>query len=447
MGITERLAETAAAITADTLPAQASTVARHCVLDWSGVALAGSREPLSQILIDEIAAGQRGEATLVGRPERVSVLSAALINGAMSHALDFDDTHTLMSGHPSAPVVPAALALAERDGCDGASFLAAVVAGVETECRLGALLNPGHYALGFHATGTLGTFGAAAAAGYLLSLNEKQWRQALGLAGTQAAGLKSSFGTMAKPLHAGRAAENGLLSALLARRGFTGNTEIIETVQGFALTHGAPEIDERRLEPLRDRYLITDTLFKYHAACYLTHAAIEAASQLRAKHALRAGDIDSVEIVGSAGCLGVCDIAEPRTGLEGKFSLRATTAMALLGDDTSDPTTFSDERLSDPELVATRDRVTFAPRRDLPGTRATVIVRARGQCLEADADTGIPATDLDVQWDRLTAKFFALATPVIGKERAARLHDAIARIGDARSVADMLALARPDDAV
>ncbi len=171
------------------------------MLDWFGVALAGLREPLSGILVRELVFGDRGDATLVGHAQRASVLDAALNNGASSHALDFDDTHTLMSGHPSAPVVPAALALAERDGRDGASFLAAFVVGAELECRLGALLNPGHYAAGFHATGTPGTFGAAAAAAHLLALDDGQWRNAIGLAGTQAAGLKSGFGTMAKPLH------------------------------------------------------------------------------------------------------------------------------------------------------------------------------------------------------------------------------------------------------
>ena len=259
----------------------------------------------------------------------------------MSHALDFDDTHTLMSGHPSAPVVPAALALAERDGRDGASFLAAVVAGIETECRLGAIVNPGHYALGFHATGTLGTFGAAAAAAHLLDLDEERWSHAMALAGTQASGLKSAFGTMTKPLHAGRAASNGLLASLLARGGYTGAAEIVETAQGFAATHGAGEVDASRLDALRGRWLIADTLFKYHASCYLTHAAIDAATRLRVEASIAPDAIESVEVRASTGCMGVCDMPEPSTGLEGKFSLRATTAMALLGDDTSDPAAFT----------------------------------------------------------------------------------------------------------
>jgi 2-methylcitrate dehydratase PrpD len=347
-----------------------------------------------------------------------------------------------MNGHPSVPVVPAVLALAEQEGCDGAAFLAAVIAGIEFECRLGALIGAPHYAAGFHATGTLGTFGAAAAASHLLGLDRVAWYHAIGLAGTQAAGLKSGFGTMAKPLHAGRAASNGLLAALLARGGFTGNPAIIETAQGFAPTHAGGAIDAERLARLGDRFLITETLFKYHASCYLTHAPIEAASQLRAE-GLRAGEIESVEVRGSTICVGVCDIAEPSTGLEGKFSLRATTAMALLGDDTSDPATFSDERMRAQDLRALRDRVVFSPELGLPATRATVTVRAKGRQVSVEADTGRPASDREAQWSKLSAKFFALAEPVIGRESARALHGAIADIENVSSVRDLASLLRP----
>ena len=441
-GATQRLIDSVAGLTPARLPAAARTVARHCVLDWFGAALAGSREPLSAVLAQELLREGAGDQTLVGRANRSTPLNAALINGAASHALDFDDTHTRMSGHPSAPVVPAALALAERDDRDGASFLTAVVAGIEVECRLGAMVNPGHYAAGFHATGTLGTFGAAAAAAHLMALDAEQWRNALGLAGSQAAGLKSAFGTMAKPLHAGRAASNGLLAALLAAGGFTGAPAVVEVAQGFASTHGAQRVDADSLDRLGDRFLIVDTLFKYHAACYLTHAAIEAASRIRTEPGFSPGNVESVEILGSAGCVGVCDISEPRTGLEGKFSLRAATAMALLGVDTSDPAAFSDERMRDPQLVAMRDRVTFTPRPGIAPTRAGVTVRANGRRFDAEADTGKPATDLVAQWNSLSAKFFSLATPVIGRERATGLHQAIEQIEAVPSMRALAALAR-----
>ncbi|MEX1194109.1 MAG: MmgE/PrpD family protein [Dehalococcoidia bacterium] len=439
---TRALVDSVAGITLEDAPDAARMVARHCVLDWLGCALGGSREPLSQILIQEIAFREPGDGTLVGRSERATLLTAALVNGAMGHALDFDDTHWLMNGHPSAPVVPAVLALAEREGCDGEAFLASLIAGIEFECRLGALIGGPHYAAGFHATGTLGTFGAAAAASHLLGLNRDAWCHAIGLAGTQAAGLKSGFGTMAKPLHAGRAASNGLLAALLARGGFTGNQAIIETAQGFAANHAGGAIDPSRLARIGEQWLITQTLFKYHASCYLTHAPIEAASRLRAD-GLRVQDIDSVEVRGSMTCVGVCDIPEPTTGLEGKFSLRATTAMALLGDDTSDPATFSDQRMREPDLIALRDRIAFVPQPGLAATRATVVVRSDGRELSAEADTGQPSTDLDAQWDKLSAKFFALAEPVVGPDNARALHRMIAGIEGVPSVRDLMQLAQP----
>jgi 2-methylcitrate dehydratase PrpD len=442
MTITRTLVDQVSAVTYDAIPDTARAVARHCILDWFGCAVAGSREPLTRILIDSIAAHESGAATLIARGERATPLTAVLINGAMSHALDYDDTHTLMSGHPSAPVVPAALALAERDGRDGASFLTAVVAGIETECRLGAIVNPGHYALGFHATGTLGTFGAAAAAAHLLDLDADRWSHALALAGTQASGLKSAFGTMAKPLHAGRAASNGLLAAMLARGGYTGAADVIETAQGFASTHGASEIDASRLDALSGRWLIADTLFKYHASCYLTHAAIDAATRLRIEASIEPDAIESVEVRASTGCMGVCDLPEPTTGLEGKFSLRATAAMALLGDDTSDPASFSDARMRDPAFVVMRDRVTFVPTPGLPPTRATVVVRVDGRDLAAEADTGTPEADLARQSERLRAKFIALAAPIMGSDRAAGLAAALERIDEAPSMRDIASLAR-----
>ena len=158
---------------------------------------------------------------------------------------------------------------------------------------------------------------------------------------------------------------------------------------------------------------------------------------------MRPDAIDSVEVRGSTTCIGVCDIAEPKTGLEGKFSLRATTAMALLGDDTSDPAIFNDDRMRDPTLLAMRNRIVFAPVAGMPATRATVLVRAGGGELTAEADTGRPASDLDAQWAKLSAKFFALAEPVIGRDNAATLHRAIEHIEDAPSMRDITSLVRP----
>jgi 2-methylcitrate dehydratase PrpD len=421
------------------LPAEALAVARHCLLDWLGCALAGTREPLSAILRDEIG-GTAGEASLIGGG-RAAARDAALVNGAAGHALDFDDTDTGMGGHPTAPVLPAALALAESRGATGAALLAAFVAGLEVECRLGLYMGAEHYRLGWHSTGTLGTVGAAAAAAHLLELDETRWRQALGIAATQAAGLKASFGTMAKPLHAGNAARNGLFAAQIAARGFVGAPDAIDAPQGLAAAAANGRADAEKLHGAGDRFLIIDTLFKYHAACYLTHAGINAASSLRG--AIEPAVIESVELRVNPSLLSVCAIPEPRTGLELKFSLRGTTAMALLGVETADLASFSDAQARDAALVRLRDRVRLVTDPSLASTRAIVSVAGQGEQRRAEYDSGLPERDLGRQWQRLLAKFRGLATPIIGARAAEHVIATVATIEQADSLKELLALTAP----
>jgi len=420
------------------LPDDVVEVAKHCVLDWLGVTLAGSRSELVRILAAELAGG--GEAALVGLGASASPGAAALVNGAAGHALDFDDMHLAFSGHVTAPVLPAALALAQELDASGKELLAALVAGIETECRLGAMLNPEHYDAGFHATATLGTFGAAAACARLLGLDERGWAHALGIAGAQAAGLRAPFGTMTKPLQVGRAAANGLLAARLAARGFTSSEAILEATDGFVATHGGVAHDA----PPAERFLIRETLFKYHAACYWTHAAIDAAIALR-DDGLRPEDVERVEVRVDGATMGVANIAEPQTGLEGKFSFRAVVAMALLADDTADPAAYHDARMAAAELVELRDRVDVAADPGRPAATAVLRVRTRdGGDLEAEADVTVPASDLAAQRERLGAKFRTLAVPVVGADRAARLEQAVDRLGESGSIAGLAVSSKPD---
>ncbi|MET0154124.1 MAG: MmgE/PrpD family protein [Candidatus Binatia bacterium] len=441
--ITRALVDAVCNLRYDDLPDDAREAARHCVLDFFGVALAGAREPLVDFLVDVVARPENASAaSLIGRSERAAAVTAALVNGAAGHALDFDDAHMGMSGHPTVPVLPAVLALAEQMHADGKALLTALVAGVELECRLALLLGPRHYEVGFHSTGTLGTFGAAAASAHLLGLDEPAWLHAMGLAGTQAAGLKSTFGSMGKPLHAGRAASTGLLSALLAQRGFTAAPNVVEVAQGFAATHAGATGDTTSLERVAGRFLIRDTLFKYHAACYLTHAPIEAARTIRARDRVSADRVESVEVTVAPALLGVCNIQEPATGLEGKFSLRATAALALLGRDTAELATYSDATMRDPALVRLRDRVRIVTDPALATTRAKVSVAASAGRFSADADTGTPAPDLSVQRARLREKFDGLAAPVLGASRAAELAEAALHVDELSAVARLLDLSR-----
>src|SRR3954462_339132 len=225
--LTRTLAAQASAVTYDALPEPVRAWARQCVLDYYGVALAGADDPLAKILLDELAeAGGAAQAGLIGHAARLPALSAALVNGAIGHALDYDDVNLAMPGHPSVAILPGLLALAEQRRSSGRDVIAAFVAGYETACRIGSAMAPGHYDLGFHATGTVGCLGAAAACARPLGLDAEATAQALGIAGTQAAGLKSQFGTMCKPFHAGKASHNGLLAARLTARGLSSRPDM-----------------------------------------------------------------------------------------------------------------------------------------------------------------------------------------------------------------------------
>ncbi|MCX7063284.1 MAG: MmgE/PrpD family protein, partial [Proteobacteria bacterium] len=377
-GLTSALAARIRATQWNTLSSAAQTVAKQCMLDFVGVALAGAREPLVEMLNAEAEdAGGHAQAALIGRGRRASVEQAALINGAAGHAHDYDDVHLAMNGHPTVPVAPAVLALAEHLDKGAPALLAAFAAGVDTECIIGRYLGSSHYAQGWHATGTLGSFGAAAAAANLLQLDHDATARALGIAGTQAAGLKSQFGTMCKPLHAGHAAATGVQAARLAARGFTSRTDILEVPQGFAATQGDGASAERFNRALLEDSYLPGVCFKYHAACYMTHSSIEAIRGLLSTHRIAPNDVTSVELTVNEGHFGICNIAAPRSGLEAKFSLRFTAAMALRGRDTSGIETYTDQLTREPELVALRDKVQVVAWPDArPETRVRIHVGA-----------------------------------------------------------------------
>src|SRR5438477_2615299 len=322
VALTQTLAARASAVTYEALPEPVRELARQCVLDYYGVALAGADDPLATILVDELAeAGGAAQASIIGHQARLPALSAALVNGAAGHALDYDDVNLVIPGHPSVTILPGLLALAEQRRSSGQEVIAAFVAGYETACRIGAALRPGHYDRGFHATGTVGAFGAAAACAHLLGLDAEATARALGIAGTQAAGLKSQFGTMCKPFHAGKASQSGLLAARLAARGFSSRPDLVECEQGFAFTHGPDFNVQAALAEAANGFHIFANLFKYHAACYLTHGPIECARSLREQHGVTPDQVARMTLLLDRSCDRVCNIPTPTDGLEAKFSL------------------------------------------------------------------------------------------------------------------------------
>jgi 2-methylcitrate dehydratase PrpD len=265
---------------------------RFSLFDWAAVAIAGADEPVSRAARKLAQAEGPGTATLVGGGT-VHPRAAALANGATSHALDYDDTHFLHVGHPSVAVVPAALAVAQSTGASGRDLIAALAVGLEVSCRIGDWLGRAHYSAGFHQTGTAGAFGAAAAAGRLMGLDADGMQAALALTATRAAGLKSQFGTMGKPLNAGFAAETGVTCALLAAAGATSSDTAIEGAQGFGPTH-AGQARAKAMDGLGTAWVFPGVSYKFHACCHGLHAMLEALATLKAE--VDAGLIETVTV-------------------------------------------------------------------------------------------------------------------------------------------------------
>jgi len=436
-GLTAALAEISCGVAYEDLPTDVVEIVRHALLDWLGVTLAGSREALTEILAATVSFGEgAGAATLVGRPDRAAPLPAALINGAAAHALDFDDVNAGFMGHVSVAVLAGALALGEEIDASAGDLIAAYAAGYEVACRIAAALGPEPYLRGFHQTGTVGTFAAAAACAHLLGLDGSATATALGLAASQAAGCKCNFGTMAKPLHAGKACENGLLSARLAARGFTANPAAIEAERGFAQVCGGGCDVSAALAPPPAGWYVRDNLFKYHASCFYTHSMLEGLGQLRASHGLAPEDVERVDVHVGELELGTCAISEPATALEVKFSLEHLAAMALLGRSTA---SICDGDATDPAAVALRSRVVLHPDGESGAPTRVEITRA-GERLTARRDVNAPERDLAAQARRLEAKFRLLAIPVLGADATERLCAAVRRLEPDRPVRELMAL-------
>ena len=435
--ITQGLIEHAGTIEWGLLPVDVREIGRQCVLDWIGVTLAASADALPRLLIDEaLADGGKPLATVVGHSLRVAPLQAALINGATSHVLDYDDGN-LMIFHASAAILPGLLALGEVEGANGAQVVAAFVAGYEMGCRVALLVQPGHYARGYHNTSTIGTIAAATACAHLLNLDTGQMAHAVGIAATQASGLKSMFGTQCKPFHAGLASHNGLRAARLAASGMTSRTDVLECQQGFASTL-SPDFHPQAALAQPDRFYVRENLFKFHASCGGTHAAIECVRELHDSNAFDPRRIERVTVRAEQTAEAMCNIAAPTTGLEAKFSLKFMTAAALLRADTSSLELYQDANVCAAALCGLRDKVTVEFVKGWPKMQSEVIVElADGRKLRAMHDAGVPPTDHVQQGQRLRAKFQRLAQPVLGNERTGEiLHlvDALEQTG----IADLM---------
>ena len=344
------------------------------MIDWCGVAYAAKEEPVSKIvtkLIDEEQT--KGLSRLISNGKEVSAKSAAFVNGTIGHALDYADTHFLFTGHPTASAFPTALALGEELGSSIDEIMLAYMCGVEISTRLGHILGYSHYNKGFHQTATSGAFGATLVASKLLKLDAKQIENALGIVSTRASGLKSQFGTMGKPFHAGIAASNGIEAAKLSKLGFVSCENGIECNQGFLKTHAWDEtMPEAAINGLGQDFLFPEIKYKFHACCHGLHAFLEALDELKTKNNFNPDSIEKISIQTQPSWLQVCNIDSPKTGLEAKFSYRLTAAMSLHGVDTGRLDSYNDEICFNEKIVETRDKVEVIPNDKMTNTEALI---------------------------------------------------------------------------
>lgn len=441
MSATMKLAEKIVALRDAPLDPEAETVAKQCLLDWFGVALQGAQEPVADIMAAELAGANQGSHAIVGRREKAALVDATLINGTIGHALDYDDASSVSMAHSTVPVAPTVLTLAAEVNATGEQTLRAFLAGYEAQCAIGPYFGPDHYAKGYHPTGTIGVFGSAAAASLLLGLDVKQTAQALSLAATQSSGLKALFGSMGKPMHAGRAAADGLLAARLVARGFQAIEDGLENVQGAGPVLAEAEVGAD-LDVAAFGTHIRSTLFKFHAACYGTHAPIEAARAFLTKH--KAEEVDAIEIHVGTMALGMCDIETPTSPLECKFSLHHAVAMVLAGIDTASLGNFSADMAADPTLAAWRDKISIIGgfEDDNGIMSAKLVIKTADETVAFYHHAGHPNEDLDDQQKRLEAKYDALAKPILG-DAADRLKQAVNDIQHSPHMHEIIQLAVP----
>jgi 2-methylcitrate dehydratase PrpD len=427
------------------LPGEVILKAKHCLMDTLGAALAGSKMPealIAKKLAEKL--NPRKESTLFTGKGKVGVLEAAMANGIMSHVLELDDGNRFAQGHPGVVVIPAVLALAEKEKVKGKDIISAIVAGYEIFGRIGAGGNPSHFNRGFHTTGTCGTFAAAAAAGRLLRLNEAKMISVLGIAGSQAAGLFAFMadGTMTKVLHAGKAAQNGILSAYLAQSGFTGPAYILEDKRGFYKAFADTFNPQRVVEGLGEKYEIMNTYVKYHASCRHSHAPVDAILDIRSQTPLRPEDIEKVNVYTYTIAAKLIDGKQVSTPITGKMSLPYAAAVAILygkvglGE-------FKPKVLNDQAVQALMKKVDVYPDPDLDklvpdhrGARAEISLtdgrKLTSEILDPKGEPENPGSENDI-YD----KFRLLAGTAFKTEKVRKVLEKIDNLDKLKDIAEL----------
>lgn len=422
--VTQILAKYVVEARYEDLPQPVRKQGARTLLNWVGCAVGGSHHETVDRAVAALGPfSGKAEANLLGRTERLDVSTAALINGIASHIFDYDDTHLKTIIHPAGPVASALLALAQRHTIDGSAFLNALILGVEVECRIGNAVYPEHYAMGWHITGTTGAFGSATACGKLLGLTEQQMVWALGIAASQPVGLKVQFGSMTKSFHPGRAAQNGLLAAILAQQGFTADSHAIEGKDGWGRALSTRRNWAEVTEGLGTRYEAALNSYKPFACGIVTHPGIDAAIQLRNQYHLTGDEIASITLRGNPLVQSLTGRTEPQAGLEGKFSIYHCIAVGLL-QGAAGERQFSDAVVRDPAVVALRRKVELITDPAISTEQGHLTIRLTdGRILTKSIEHAVGSLDVPMTDAMLETKFTDLAQTILSPEKTRRLMD------------------------
>lgn len=428
------------------LSPRAVETARMGIQDVLGCIVAGAAAPAAT-MVRELAReqGSSAEASVLGTGLRLTAPLAALANGVAGHALDYDDMSSTLVGHPSVVLVPALLALAEARGCSGRELVSAYVLGFEVDMWFGRLMVPHHYDNGWHATSSLGIFGAAAGACRLLRLDGRGMVNALAIAASKAAGLRANFGSMTKSLHAGDAAEGALRSALLAARGFTANAGAIDGPGGFVETYGANPV--AKALPAGALEIESSGIgIKPYACCGAGVSLVDAALDLRSAHRLRAEDIAAVECKVTEMAARIMPFHAAHDGLQAKYCLEYCAAVALL-DGRGGLAQFDDTRTARADVrdLASRVRVAASPAMVSGQGRFGVDLEVRlrdGTTVSTHVETPRGHPDRVLGADEMLAKFLECTAPALGEANARQAAGQLQRLESLESLKPLLALLR-----
>lgn len=450
MGETALLAEFTVETEFEDIPGNVIAHAKRTVRDYLGVAVYGSHHEVGDKIstyVDHCYASDG--VTVIGRGT-TSPSGAALANGTFGHAVDYDDTFESIVIHPTSPVFAAALATGETVDAGGSDLLTSYVVGCEVAYRVGHSTYPSHYQNGWHSTGTVGSFGAAAAAANLLDLTKSETETAFGIVASGSSALKKNFGSMTKPLHAGHASEIGVRSALLAQDGFTADTAVLEGKIGYGKamapdgSYDATDITE----DLGEEWAVSEICFKPHPSGVITHAAMDALRTIAIDEDLGPGDVEHITVALDDAASEMLHHTNPDTGLEAKFSIEFCLA-AILRERKAGIHEFTDEYVSEPETKAVIEKVERSFEQNLfdahyAGYGARVTVETTdGDTFVNEVKTVPGSPDNPLGEERLRAKFDECVLTVLDEEETEQLAQTIDSLDSGATAGDLATLLQP----